>query len=421
MRTEAAPDTDTTGHRCLGQRHVGSRRRRCRHVRHGTDRVRRHDRRGYRGRGRAADGRWLPGRWRHDGRRRAARYRHHRRRCRHGHDRERRCGHGTGPGHGVGHRDRYGPRDRPRDRPGPTPGSGTGAGTGTDTGTDTGGTASGGDAEPPAQGGSTDGSTSGAPTTAGGPTEAIDLDDYEIAFNDEFDGTALDPTKWKTAFEYGNAAVEQERQYYVDSLDSDAGLGYDPFTVAGGTLTIRAIETPDEMRADVSGRDWLSGVISTAGGRFEFDSGYAEIRVDLPEGAGLGSMFTLIASDYSAPPRPMVVAMRHDGDAADELMHDYQFTDDGGTRRTPGAWTVSDDSLPDGFHTVGVSWDAEGLVFFVDGEATYRIIGDDVPAQPLYLVANLAIGGASRSEPDDATPSPAALVIDHVRVWRKRP
>ena len=319
---------------------------------------------------------------------------------------------------------------------GTTAAGGGGSGAETGAGTETGGEqepggagAAEGDAAAPAPMPSEPSDASGSdPDLTGTPVEGVDLDDYELVFADEFEGVALDPSRWKTAFEYGNVRVEEELQYYVDTLGADADFGHDPFTVAGGTLTVRAIETPDELRADANGQDWLSGVISTAtagraeAGGFELQRGdYVEIRADLPRGSGLGSMFTLIASDYATPPRPTVFAMRHDGADADELLHDYQFTDAEGRRRSPGAFAVQDDALAEGFHTVGVSWDEEGLLYFVDGEATYRIVGDSLPAQPLYLTVNLAVGGVSRSAPDAATPRPAELVIDRVRVWRPRP
>lgn len=288
---------------------------------------------------------------------------------------------------------------------------------GADTGTDgaaTGGADGNGQAAPP---GDLDPDGSKA---AGSPVRGLDLADYDLVFEDEFDGGALDAAKWKTAYEYGDLSVDEEQQYYVDALN-EPDFGYDPFVVAGGELVITAAETPDGLRSEANGKDWLSGVISTADS-FAFERGYAEMRVDLPEGAGLGSVLTLIAREFTGL-QPMIFVGRHDGGTPGELEHDYEFTENG-ERKTARAFTVEDATLSEGFHTVGVSWSESGLIYYVDGEATYRIVDDEgrgnLPAQPLYLVANLAIGGVRRSDPDAATPRPATLVIDRVRVWQPR-
>ena len=272
----------------------------------------------------------------------------------------------------------------------------------------------------------------GTPSTAGGPVEGVDLDDYTLVFRDEFGGAALDGSKWKTAFDYasgGHVPVNGERQYYVDALGREPDLAPGTFALADGALTIRATPTPAEFRSDeTTGDEWFSGVLSSSvagrgdGGGFLLQRGdYAEIAVMLPEAAGAGAAFSLIASDFSQGLRPIVFGMRHDGADADELEHDYQFTE-AGERRSPGTWTAElADDPAGGFHTVGVSWDEDGLLYFVDGRATYRIQGDDLPAEPLYLVVNLAIGGQGTSEPAAGSAGPVDLVLDHVRVWRPNP
>ena len=64
---------------------------------------------------------------------------------------------------------------------------------------------------------------------------------YRLVFSDEFDGDALDRTKWNVEFLWGpGVIINDERQYYVN----EGQFGYDPFTVSGGTLSIDAIKTP---------------------------------------------------------------------------------------------------------------------------------------------------------------------------------
>ena len=66
-------------------------------------------------------------------------------------------------------------------------------------------------------------------------------------FGDEFSGSSLDATKWNTHFLWGPyLPINNEEQYYVDALGSDAG-GPSPFTVSNGTLTITARDASDPL------------------------------------------------------------------------------------------------------------------------------------------------------------------------------
>jgi beta-glucanase (GH16 family) len=40
-----------------------------------------------------------------------------------------------------------------------------------------------------------------------------------------------------------------------------------------------------------------------------------------------------------------------------------------------------------------------------------------VPSEPLFLIANLAIGGEWPGDPDASTPFPGYLEIDYIRVY----
>jgi beta-glucanase (GH16 family) len=71
-----------------------------------------------------------------------------------------------------------------------------------------------------------------------------------------------------------------------------------------------------------------------------------------------------------------------------------------------------------GWHRFAIDWRPGKLTFIVDGRARWRITGDAVPAEPLYLVLNLAVGGDYPGPPDDDTVFPAAVKADWIRVWQ---
>ena len=57
---------------------------------------------------------------------------------------------------------------------------------------------------------------------------------------------------------------------------------------------------------------------------------------------------------------------------------------------------------------------------FVDGVEAWRLTDSgQIPTEPMYLLANLAVGGDWPGAPDDSTPFPSTLQIDYVRVWQR--
>jgi beta-glucanase (GH16 family) len=89
----------------------------------------------------------------------------------------------------------------------------------------------------------------------------------------------------------------------------------------------------------------------------------------------------------------------------------------------------------DGFHTVAVDWAADSIAFSVDGKVRATLYprskdptygwwteASGAPPnapfnEPFYMILNLAVGGLWPGVPDDTTPFPATLAVDHVRVW----
>ena len=73
-------------------------------------------------------------------------------------------------------------------------------------------------------------------------------------------------------------------------------------------------------------------------------------------------------------------------------------------------------ALAEGWHTLRLDWLPERLTFFVDGKEVWRVTGDQVPDEPMYLVINLAVGGVYPGPPDETTRFPATFEIDRVRI-----
>lgn len=245
---------------------------------------------------------------------------------------------------------------------------------------------------------------------------SIDLSQYELVFNDEFNADSLDASKWNTSLPWGpDFFIYNQLQYYVDTQGS-SDFGYNPFSLDGETLTISAIETPESLRAAASEQAWLSGVLTTAD-HFDLTYGYIETRISVEEGRGLWPAFWMLGSALDGL-RPELFIMEHDGSKRDSFFHNYNYQDSSGDLLSPGQQEVIREGLSSGFHTVGVRWSESEMLFYIDGTPSYRIIGENVPRENMYLILNLAIGGIWPGAPDATTPRPASISIDYVRAYQ---
>lgn len=247
----------------------------------------------------------------------------------------------------------------------------------------------------------------------GGAVERLDLDQYELVFADDFRGTSIDPLKWNTAMSWGpDLRLYNQQQYYVDTQNAP-DFGYDPFTLTGEELIIKAIETPDGLRAAANEQGWLSGALTTLE-NFEFTYGYVEARIDLPSARGAWPAFWMLGSDFVGV-KPELFIMEHDGDYADSVFFNYNYLDQQGTQRE-----FISKGIADGFHQFGVAWSPGELLFYVDRIPRYRVVGDAVSRQDMYLILNLAMGGDWLVDPDGTTGNAVSMVVDYVRAYQLR-
>jgi hypothetical protein len=97
-------------------------------------------------------------------------------------------------------------------------------------------------------------------------------------------------------------------------------------------------------------------------------------------------------------------------------MH-YHYLDGSGTHQGPGkAWTGPDFSA--GWHTFGVDWQPNAIVWYVDGVERWRFTdASAITSKAQYLLLNLAVGGNWPGSPNASTPFPSDYLVDYVRVW----
>jgi beta-glucanase (GH16 family) len=269
--------------------------------------------------------------------------------------------------------------------------------------------------------------------------------EWRLVFEDNFDGDALDASKWN--LDLGDGCPDlcgwgnNELQLY----------GEDNITVADGFLRI-------EGREELDG-SYTSGRINTEG-KFDFRYGRVEVSARIPSGQGTWPAIWLLHSAAGAlnPDYPEVgVYGPWPMSGEIDIMEAFNYGVDGnqttsstahyGLPVPPFDGTSSTSELAANadmsFHEYALEWERGRLRFFIDGVhfqtqivdeywtyypanedgfydpfGAYSLGLEDAPFdQAFHLLINFAIGGNPVGAPDGSTMFPQAMEIDYVRVY----
>jgi hypothetical protein len=183
--------------------------------------------------------------------------------------------------------------------------------------------------------------------------------------------------------------------------------GPDPFAIDRGILEIVAHPTQAHAASEDEHYPYVSGLISTKPS-FSQTYGYFEMRAELPQGKGLWPAFWMLPVDETWPPEIDIVESIGDPSHVYMTAHSQQGKSFGAEARIE----------PHVFHTFAVSWDRQDLIWYIDGGEAGRVQTPDDMHKPMYMLANLAVGGNWPGTPDGSTRFPAKLMIDYIRAYR---
>jgi len=269
------------------------------------------------------------------------------------------------------------------------------------------------------------------------------IDDFETVFVDDFNGTQINDAFWNTSLIWGDTRIiNAEQQYFVDT-QRQTDFGYNPFNLTGDTLIIESIATPEELKAnlpaicdeaDPLGKDrcaFLSGALSSHD-KFGLTYGYVESRMKVGSAAGSLSSFYLYhryrGTDVNlhAPEIDIVEYLGENPFGEERAFQTYHYANvnDGSTNSAP---TMSYNN-PDGtrfdedFHTFGVLWEPQLVIWYVDGREIKRMTGPQVGRRQMNIVAYLVSGSAWAPTPDvDADIFPLQFEIDYIKAYQRPP
>jgi beta-glucanase (GH16 family) len=244
------------------------------------------------------------------------------------------------------------------------------------------------------------------------PSATPSTSSNRVVLDENFDGGTLDESRWNTCHWWNDGgctiASNNELEWYRP----------EQVTVADGTLRLTA--APNRyVASDGETYDFTSGMVTTGptpdddNAKVAITYGTVEARFKAPAGRGLWPAIWLLPASKES--RPEIDLLEMIGQDPSELILHFHPEDrdaDSPSKRV----RVTAPDLAEDWHTVGLSWTPGKLVYTLDGTSIWTVTGDQVPSEPMYLVMNLAVGGAYPGPPDSRTPFPATFEIDYVRM-----
>ncbi len=250
------------------------------------------------------------------------------------------------------------------------------------------------------------------------------LEGWELVWNDEFDGDAIDDQKWNKLL-WRPGWVNNELQAYTDR---DTNL-----FVQDDNLVIRALIEPGFFGTDYTGTtytaDYTSGRLNTAG-KGEWTYGRFDTRAKLPKGIGSWPAIWMLGSNISTVGWPHcgeIDIMEHVGFDEGNIHASIHTTDYNHVNGTQKSGQVIIPTATDSFHVYSLEWDSTYIRYLVDDEPYFFIYNDSNGDEdkwpfnkPQYIILNLAVGGDwGGAEGIDPSVFPMEMKVDYVRVFEK--
>jgi len=219
-----------------------------------------------------------------------------------------------------------------------------------------------------------------------------------LTFDDEFSTCAINPLNWN-ANPLNPGTINNELAAYTpDAISCDTNYG------------IARIRSD---RRSWNGQSFTSGVMTTFG-HFEQAYGYFVMRARIPTGAGIWPSFWMLPSSGAWPPELDVMENIGNPNTVYMTVH----LPNGSQSQCP---YTSSTNFSTGYHTYALEWTPTALSWFVDGFSECSYTGANIPNVPMYMIANVAVGGTWPGAPTVQTAFPQSMDIDYVRAYQFRP
>ncbi|MEO0338896.1 MAG: family 16 glycosylhydrolase, partial [Bacteroidota bacterium] len=236
-----------------------------------------------------------------------------------------------------------------------------------------------------------------------------------LVWEDNFNGTDLDATKW--SYQIGDGSDlgipgwgNQELQYYREENT----------TVSDGTLKITA------QQESFGGYDYTSSRIRTEN-KGDWTYGRFEASIKLPIGAGMWPAFWMLPTDYVYgiwPQSGEIDIMEYLGQEPDKAfgtIHYGQLFPNNSF--TSAEYLKYNGNFSDEFHEFAIEWEENEIRWYIDdylyGTKTPADLGGEFWPfdQDFHFILNVAVGGTLGGPVDDSM-LPQVMEVDYVRVYK---
>ncbi|MBL7924578.1 MAG: glycoside hydrolase family 16 protein [Bacteroidia bacterium] len=254
---------------------------------------------------------------------------------------------------------------------------------------------------------------------------------WELSDGDEFNGDGLDREKWMTSYPWArHLYCSMDVNYYSDGDDLICKEGLLNISARVSPVQARSIPyerddflLPCDFKAPARNLmqfDYQSGLIYS---KKNFLYGYFEINFRTDAGQGLWPAFWLFGADNQE-----IDIFEIGGGRTGDFHVDVHCKKGcknypvflGLLRTNWGDYVETDANWQKEYHTIAVDWEPEGITWYLDGKAVAWWKGSFKEA--LALIANLAVtnkAGSLGGAISAATPFPAFMQVDYIRVWQK--
>ena len=244
----------------------------------------------------------------------------------------------------------------------------------------------------------------------------------ELLFEDNFDGTEIDLTKWQDPVKY--EMLRQGRSAWDKSLTSLDGNGNLILGVKRNSAAAAKYKVTDPKLVD----NFISGGVLRSRGAFENTYGYYEASIKFPVVKGTWGAFWLFADCVFGTENEGVDGTEIDiietiGNEKGETSCNIHWNGYGDAHKSTGSG-VFDAGVYDGeFHKFALDWSPDEYIFYVDDVEVWRVDGgadfknSGICQNPLYLKLSVEGADFAGSIPDGWDYS--EMVVDYVRVYNQ--
>lgn len=249
-------------------------------------------------------------------------------------------------------------------------------------------------------------------TVPDGVTRPAAIDEsYNLVFDDEFDGTTLDTTKWRYNYSWGHS-----HNHGAWCIEENVRLEDGKLVLVGEDK-----QHPDAVGKQGTFNNQKYDIIYTSGAVnthhvWNFNYGYFEGRFKMPKGKGLWPAFWMLKDGWP----PEIDMFEILCSKPTQVLTNYHY---GPSWNNTGSFYNVNDvgvDITDDFHTYGYLWTPNKMEWYFDNKQIAKTYTDKsriAESNGMYMIINLAIRGWD-GDPDETTVWPARFECDWVRVWQ---